>query len=189
MTAYLVDTNVLLRLVKPDDRDYPLVRSAVQQLWAVGEHLCYTSQNLAEFWNTCTRPAERNGYGLSIPEADRRARHVEDQLVFLEDTSRSFRVRRASARRAAGGCHARSPGHASAHLQYAGFCAVYWDRSCASAKRRLIDLPVIVSGDLCRPLALLLNVLDHGVQSAHQVAQIDLHIAAIFPLSVSPTVV
>ena len=86
MTAYLVDTNVLLRLVKPDDRDYPLVRSAVQQLWAVGEDLCYTSQNLAEFWNTCTRPAERNGYGLSIPEADHRARRVEDQITFLEDS-------------------------------------------------------------------------------------------------------
>jgi hypothetical protein len=68
VTAYLVDTNVLLRLIKPDDCDYPLVRSAVQQLWTVGEDLCYTSQNLGEFWNTCTRPAERNGYGLSIPK-------------------------------------------------------------------------------------------------------------------------
>ena len=86
MTAYLVDTNVLLRFVKPDDRDYPLVRSAVQHLWTAGEDLCYTSQNLAEFWNTCTRPAERNGYGLSVPEADRRARLVEDRLTFLEDS-------------------------------------------------------------------------------------------------------
>ena len=62
------------------------MRSAVQQLWTVGEDLCYTSQNLAEFWNTCTRPAELNGYGLSIPEADRRARLVEDQLTLLEDS-------------------------------------------------------------------------------------------------------
>ena len=86
MTAYLVDTNVLLRFVKPDDCDYPLVRSAVHELWTAGENLCHTSQNLAEFWNTCTRPAERNGYGLSIPEVDRRARRVEDQLTFLEDS-------------------------------------------------------------------------------------------------------
>jgi hypothetical protein len=28
-TAYLVDSNVLLRWVKPDDRDYPLVVSAI----------------------------------------------------------------------------------------------------------------------------------------------------------------
>jgi predicted nucleic acid-binding protein len=86
VTAYLVDTNVLLRFVKPDDRDYPLVRSAVHQLWTAGDHLCYTSQNLAEFWNTCTRPGERNGYGLSIPDADHRARLVEDLLTYLEDS-------------------------------------------------------------------------------------------------------
>lgn len=68
MTAYLVDTNVLLRVAKPDDRDYPLVRSAMYRLWTTGHDLRYTSQNLAEFWNACTRPVERNGYGLSIPE-------------------------------------------------------------------------------------------------------------------------
>jgi len=84
--AYLVDTNVLLRFVKPDDRDYPLVRSAVHRLWMAGDDLCYTSQNLAEFWNTCTRPADRHGFGLSIPEVDRRARFVEDQFTFLEDS-------------------------------------------------------------------------------------------------------
>jgi predicted nucleic acid-binding protein len=86
VAAYLVDTNVLLRFVKPDDRDYPLVRSVVHQLWMAGEDLCYTSQNLAEFWNTCTRPGERNGYGLSVPEADHRARLVEDLLTYLEDS-------------------------------------------------------------------------------------------------------
>lgn len=40
MTAYLVDTNVLLRFVKPDDHDDPLVRSAIQYLWTVGEDQC-----------------------------------------------------------------------------------------------------------------------------------------------------
>jgi predicted nucleic acid-binding protein len=86
VTAYLVDTNVLLRFVKPDDRDYALVRSAVHRLWTAGEDLCYTSQNLAEFWNTCTRPSNRNGYGLSIPEADQRTRLVEDLRTYLEDS-------------------------------------------------------------------------------------------------------
>jgi predicted nucleic acid-binding protein len=86
VTAYLVDTNVLLRFVRPDDRDYPVARSAVHQLWTAGEHLCYTSQNLAEFWNTCTRPGEMNGYGLSIAEADQRAKLVEELLTFLEDS-------------------------------------------------------------------------------------------------------
>lgn len=86
MAAYLIDTNVLLRFVKPDDVDYPLVRSAVRRLWMAGAQLCYTSQNLAEFWSTCTRPADRNGYSLSIPETNRRARLVEDHFDFLEDS-------------------------------------------------------------------------------------------------------
>jgi predicted nucleic acid-binding protein len=85
-TAYLVDSNVLLRWVKPDDRDYPLVVSAIDATLQGGALFCYTSQNVAEFWNTCTRPLDRNGYGLSPQEADRRARCFEDKLRLLPDS-------------------------------------------------------------------------------------------------------
>lgn len=84
---YLLDSNVLLRWVKPDDRDYPLVVSAMDTILQRGAVLCYTSQNLAEFWNTCTRPRDRNGYALSPEEADRRARELESKLQFLADTA------------------------------------------------------------------------------------------------------
>lgn len=84
-TPYLVDSNVLLRWVKPDGRDYPLVVSAIEVILQRGAVLCYTSQNVAEFWNTCTRPLDRNGYGLSPQEADRRARFFEDKLQLLPD--------------------------------------------------------------------------------------------------------
>jgi len=72
-TPYLVDSNVLLRWIKPDDRDYPLVVSAIEIALQRAAVLCYTSQNVGEFWNTCTRPLARNRYGLSPREADRRA--------------------------------------------------------------------------------------------------------------------
>ena len=87
MTAYLVDTDVLLRFVKPDDSDYSMLRSSIRMLWLDGDDLCYTSQNLAEFWNTSTRPVERNGYGLSILEVDGRARFIEEQFTLLEDSN------------------------------------------------------------------------------------------------------
>jgi hypothetical protein len=64
-TPYLVDSNVLLRWVKPDHRDYPLIVSATDAILRHDGVLCYTSQNVGEFWNTCTRPVDRNGYGLS----------------------------------------------------------------------------------------------------------------------------
>ncbi|MGD1103702.1 MAG: PIN domain-containing protein [Terriglobia bacterium] len=85
-TPYLVDGNILLRWVKPDDRDYPLVVSAIDAILADGGVLCYTSQNVAEFWNTCTRPLDQNGFALSPQETDRRARAFEDKLQFLPDS-------------------------------------------------------------------------------------------------------
>jgi len=85
-TPYLVDSNVLLRWVKPDHNDYPAIQSAIENILRRDGVLCYTSQNVAEFWNTCTRPAERNGYGLSPKETDRRAGYFEERLRLLPET-------------------------------------------------------------------------------------------------------
>jgi predicted nucleic acid-binding protein len=84
-TAYLIDTNVLLRWVKPDEQDYPMVVSAIESILRRGAILCYASQNVAEFWNTCTRPIERNGYALSPQDTDRRARLFEEKMQLLPD--------------------------------------------------------------------------------------------------------
>ncbi len=87
-TRYLADTNILLRLVKSNDPEFPLIRSAVRALEARGNRLCYVPQNMVEFWNACTRPADRNGYGLSIAEADQRAQRVERAFALLPDNDR-----------------------------------------------------------------------------------------------------
>ena len=93
--AYLIDTNILLRWVKPDDVHYRLVNAAIDHLIEQRSRLCYTSQNLAEFWNTCTRPADRNGYGLTIEEADGRATLIENTLNLLADNAAIHREWRA----------------------------------------------------------------------------------------------
>jgi predicted nucleic acid-binding protein len=82
----LLDTNILLRWLKPDDRDYSLVTSAVERLLRDRTGLCYTSQNVAEFWNTCTRPLGQNGYGLSPEQTDHRVRLLEENLRLLPDS-------------------------------------------------------------------------------------------------------
>jgi len=84
-TPYLVDSNVLLRWVKPNHRDYPLIVSATDAILRHDGVLCYTSQNVGEFWNACTRPVDRNGYGLSPQETDRLARTFEEKLRLLPD--------------------------------------------------------------------------------------------------------
>jgi predicted nucleic acid-binding protein len=85
-TPYLVDSNVLLRWVKPDHSDYPAIVSATDAILRHDGVLCYTSQNVAEFWNACTRPVDHNGYGLLPQEADRRARFFEERLRLLPDS-------------------------------------------------------------------------------------------------------
>lgn len=89
--SYLVDTNILLRLSQPDSPEHALIRQCVDLLWAQGAELFYTSQNLAEFWNVCTRPADRNGFGFSISEVDERAGLIEAKLNFAPDSEATHR--------------------------------------------------------------------------------------------------
>jgi predicted nucleic acid-binding protein len=83
---YRIDTNVLIRSVQPEGPEFRLVDRAIHHLEETGETPCYTSQNLGEFWNVLTRPANRNGYGLSPSEAHTRASKIEDKFQLLPDT-------------------------------------------------------------------------------------------------------
>ena len=76
--AYLIDSNIFLRLVPADDPDRLSVLRALARLRADNEDLFYTSQVLAEFWTVCTRPTSaRGGYGLSSEKTERKARLIE----------------------------------------------------------------------------------------------------------------
>ena len=88
--AYLLDTNILLRLSLPGGPFDEMVVSAVGRLVAEGATLLYTLQNAAEFWNVCTRPRERNGLGLHIREADRRLQLIEQQFLLLPETEAAY---------------------------------------------------------------------------------------------------
>lgn len=85
-SAYLLDKQHLDPLGSANRRHYALVASALDSLSKKGATLCYTSQNLGEFWNACTRPADRNGLGLTPQETDRRARFIEANLQLLPDS-------------------------------------------------------------------------------------------------------
>ncbi|WP_263383260.1 type II toxin-antitoxin system VapC family toxin [Granulicella arctica] len=87
----LVDTNILLRLLQPNNPDYNMIRQCTDKLWHEGAILFYTSQNLAEFWNVCTRPISRNGCGFSIVETNRRATLIEARLTFAPDSEATHR--------------------------------------------------------------------------------------------------
>jgi len=84
--SLLVDSNVLLRWAQRSDPAYLAVRQAFDLLVRSGTVLYYTSQNLAEFWNTLTRPSDRNGDGLTPVEANALAEEVEAEFRLLPDS-------------------------------------------------------------------------------------------------------
>jgi predicted nucleic acid-binding protein len=85
MESCLLDTNVLLRLVHPVSPQHALVRDATNKLSKTTGVLCFTSQNLAEFWNVCTRPEERNGLGLSIDATEILTQMIEQRLMLVPE--------------------------------------------------------------------------------------------------------
>jgi len=83
---YLVDTNILLRIVHRTDPRHLSVRTAVRKLRADGHQLQTTSQNFAEFWNVSTRPANRNGFGLTPLQTEQLLRITERLFPLLPDS-------------------------------------------------------------------------------------------------------
>jgi len=89
---YLVDTNILLRIARPDDPNFPLIRVAFKTFGERGSEGCFSLQNIAEFWNVCTRPLNRNGFGLTIKEANQRVGYIERSMTVLPDTERVYAI-------------------------------------------------------------------------------------------------
>src|SRR5258708_29248006 len=87
----LADSGVLVRLMERTDPQHPTIRAAVRALVARGDELVTTTQNVADFWNVCTRPAAaRGGLGLSIAETDRRLRVLERLVQLLADLPTAY---------------------------------------------------------------------------------------------------
>lgn len=87
MAYWLIDSNVLLRVLHRAAPEHLAAREAAAILWARGDTPCVTLQSLTEFWNVSTRPATaRGGLGLSVGETQRRLRFLERHLTFLPDT-------------------------------------------------------------------------------------------------------
>ncbi len=84
--ACLLDSNILLRISKADDPHHAAISHALHVLVGQGTRLCYTSQNLGEFWNASTHPADKNGFGLTVAETDRLAGVIERDFELLADS-------------------------------------------------------------------------------------------------------
>lgn len=87
----LLDTGILLRLLDRGDPHHPAIRQALRSLRVRGDEPVTAPQNVAEFWNVCTRPpGARGGFGLSVQETDRRLRLVERLFRVLSDSPSTY---------------------------------------------------------------------------------------------------
>lgn len=84
--AYLVDTNVLVRLANVADPKYAVADQAVADLHSRSKILHVTPQILIEFRNVATRPIAQNGLGLSAVEAAGKAAGFEASFPMLTET-------------------------------------------------------------------------------------------------------
>ena len=90
--VYLIDTNVLLRSADPAHPMYADAVGSVSLLRNRGETLCIIPQNLIEFWNVYTRPANRNGLGHSPEEAREEIQHLKALFTVVADTAEIYTV-------------------------------------------------------------------------------------------------
>ena len=84
--AVLLDSNVLIFSIQ---QGHPLGEAslrAIKLLLAADEPVCVLPQNIAEFWNVCTRPADKNGFGLTPQQTEKRLNGLDSILTVLHDT-------------------------------------------------------------------------------------------------------
>ena len=91
IASCLIDTNILLRMTRRSDPQHKIVDNALARLAGQGTALHYTHQNIAELWNTMTRPIARNGLGLTVADAEREVRAIERGLSLLPDSEAVYR--------------------------------------------------------------------------------------------------
>ena len=86
-----VDKNILAGSIQTFD---PALRNtarhAIKSLHRGGEQLFCFPQNLVEFWNVSTRPANRNGLGFSPEQAGRYLDRFQTILRLLPETPELF---------------------------------------------------------------------------------------------------
>jgi len=86
----LVDTNVLLRAAQ---RGQPAGQSAINSIKRLHRQqhvLCLAPQNVVEFWNVCTRPADVNGLGLSVTATERYVKKLSRMFAIVPDSLQTF---------------------------------------------------------------------------------------------------
>lgn len=93
MSTVLVDTDVLVRLLTAGDPLQAPARNALRILRRQHSIFYVSVQNVAEFWNVCTRPASaRNGLGIEPAEVAKRVQIINRWARIIVESEASYEV-------------------------------------------------------------------------------------------------
>lgn len=84
---YLLDTNILLRLIELTHKHHKETSEALRKLRKQNCTFFILLQNISEFWNVCTRPKDKNGLGFSIAQTEAKLSKIEQVFDILPDTT------------------------------------------------------------------------------------------------------
>jgi predicted nucleic acid-binding protein len=87
---YLLDTNVVVRLMEPSAPEHVTVADAVRRLVRDGHLLALAPQILTELWVVATRPADANGFGWSTTKTAEVIAHLRARFAVLDDGPAAF---------------------------------------------------------------------------------------------------
>jgi predicted nucleic acid-binding protein len=90
MTDYLLDTNIILRIVQFSAPAHTLAVEAVASILTKGDNIFITPQILIEFWAVATRPVDVNGLGWSSTLTETETQQLHLQFPMLDDQSDIF---------------------------------------------------------------------------------------------------
>lgn len=90
MARFLLDSNILLRMLGPQSPHRDEAIRAILSLRSREDLPCITSQVLIEFWCVATRPVEQNGFGWSASEVAAQVEIMLRQFPLLEDNPTVF---------------------------------------------------------------------------------------------------
>jgi len=87
---FLVDTNVLVRLIQQSHAMHADAQKAATTLTRQGNQVSIIAQNLIEFWAVASRPAANNGLALSIADTAAHVKTFQQTFTLLPDTPEIF---------------------------------------------------------------------------------------------------
>ncbi|MEW6129948.1 MAG: PIN domain-containing protein [Acidobacteriota bacterium] len=85
--TYLVDTNILVRLVDIQSSQHQATSDAIKLLLTKKQDLYIIYESLIEFWVVATRDKNDNGLGLSTDAADKEIFNLLKVFLLLPDAS------------------------------------------------------------------------------------------------------